>query len=190
MAVPTRPAQDAIIDPVWGQWVHDNLNTVFATLAAAKAAVPTPPDGLRGYLLDEDSMIIGKGGTWRWWQKCWAPRTGNTEQIVWNANANAASCLSITSLMGRLYTVELNLIINTAATAYAQTVGTLQPGWFMTTRIDPGQTTGHSAGAGSGRTQISPSGAIVPTWAAADNPAASVGGHLLFQLVLADLRPA
>ena len=25
MAVPTRPAQDAIIDPVWGQWVHDSL---------------------------------------------------------------------------------------------------------------------------------------------------------------------
>lgn len=23
MAVPTRPTQDAIIDPVWGQWVHD-----------------------------------------------------------------------------------------------------------------------------------------------------------------------
>ena len=25
MAVPTRPVQDAIIDPAWGQWVHDNL---------------------------------------------------------------------------------------------------------------------------------------------------------------------
>ena len=23
MAVPTRPVQDAIIDPAWGQWVHD-----------------------------------------------------------------------------------------------------------------------------------------------------------------------
>jgi len=25
MAIPTRPTQDAIIDPVWGQWVHDTL---------------------------------------------------------------------------------------------------------------------------------------------------------------------
>ena len=25
MAVPTRPVQDAIIDPVWGQWVHDTI---------------------------------------------------------------------------------------------------------------------------------------------------------------------
>lgn len=24
MANPTRPVQDAIIDPVWGQWVHDD----------------------------------------------------------------------------------------------------------------------------------------------------------------------
>lgn len=25
MADPTRPVQDAIIDPVWGQWVHDHI---------------------------------------------------------------------------------------------------------------------------------------------------------------------
>lgn len=27
MPAPTRPAQDAIIDPVWGQWVHDHQIT-------------------------------------------------------------------------------------------------------------------------------------------------------------------
>ena len=30
MPAPTRPTQDAIIDPVWGQWVHDHVDGVSA----------------------------------------------------------------------------------------------------------------------------------------------------------------
>lgn len=45
MAEPTRPVQDAIIDPIWGQWVHDhvvNSNTGALHMATVSNASAVP----------------------------------------------------------------------------------------------------------------------------------------------------
>ena len=41
MAEPSRPVQDAIIDPAWGQWVHDNVKVNNVPNAIAGTGVVT-----------------------------------------------------------------------------------------------------------------------------------------------------
>ena len=46
MAVPTRPVQDAIISPEWGQWVHDNTVRTLAIRALTVGPRPTDASGV------------------------------------------------------------------------------------------------------------------------------------------------
>ena len=105
MATPTRPVQDAIIDPVWGQWVHDavlNKASIIGTAsgpitfsAAGRAFIPASMFGLTaitGILVTASptnamavfNIIDGVGtGTiqingiyWAWGGSAWNPQPG------------------------------------------------------------------------------------------------------------------
>jgi hypothetical protein len=74
MAVPTRPVQDAIIDPVWGQWVHDHV--AGATVRTTSVSV---------------TRVTTAGGNFGMPKSEWAPGIATVQGYIVGALANDAT---------------------------------------------------------------------------------------------------
>lgn len=160
---------------------------VYASLAAAKAAVPAPPDGLFGYLLDEDSLIIGKGGTWRWYRKTFPHTLGNSAFISWAALVTAASCYVNIQLAGRGLILQIAATVATPVTGSNATYATLAAPYRPLVRQDVPGCPGHSTGAGSGRASVQPTGDLAWWFTGGDNSVAVGSWYAIYAYQIADL---
>jgi hypothetical protein len=65
VTVPARPADDAIVDPLWGQWVHDSLTAQVPGIIIGRATAQSIPSGTPSVITLEVATIQRQvGGTW------------------------------------------------------------------------------------------------------------------------------
>lgn len=83
----------------------DNSPPSFANLAALKTNWTSPPNGAFAYLLDEHSICVAKGGTWRWWDKVFPYLQGaNPSYLTWfGAPVQLANSRSWAQISGGLW---------------------------------------------------------------------------------------
>ena len=60
-AVPTRPTQDAILDPVWGQWVHDAVAGKLITLGRVTKSYTFAANGRTNVLASDVGLATIDG---------------------------------------------------------------------------------------------------------------------------------
>lgn len=203
-ALSTDPGNDLTLGTDTGfMFDHDSMGLAghihtFASLSAALSAVPTPPDGMFGWLLDTDALIVGKAGTWRWYRKTFPHQTGNAVWggsgsgmgMNWTSTYTSASYTHL-SINGRSVTLTFSGVLATPVNASSANIATLYPAAiFPVVRIDQGLSCGYSNGAGSGRVQVSVSGALAPFWTANDVPAACSSIYGCITWSIADLLAA
>lgn len=179
-----------LIDTAWGNGIRDRVTMPMDSLAALKAGWVSPPDGARAYLLDEGSVCVAKGGTWRWYQKTFPVTAGNASWITWSGIVNPASSISVLVLNGRGAVISVNGSLSTAVTSSSGALGTLAAGLRPSTRMDCGAVGSVSTGAGSGRGYVDTGGTIGHQFIAANNPSAFNGILMTVAYSLPDLAPA
>lgn len=150
-----------IIESAWGNAIRDRSLQKFDSLAALKAGWTSPPDGSHAYLLDENSLLLAKAGTWRWLTKVFPAAVGNTAWITWAALATAASSAAQLSISGRWVTLWASAVLATPATASSGTLATIAAPYRLpggAPRSDCPAVGATSTGAGVGRAYVDSGG--------------------------------
>ena len=135
MAIPTRPVQDAIIAPDWGQWVHDTANAPcgFRSTAAAvnatsgtwtdyaTVALPNAPAGT--YFAMTAAPCVSAGSTaGAMYLAIHTPPTPVTaadqtqiSEGFWNSNLVSGTCMRLITHSGGTLTVAAAIIATQGA---------------------------------------------------------------------------
>lgn len=167
-------------DPIRSPWAQDVTKLGvhrFDSKAALLAGWTAPPDGSWAYLQDEDTVVVRKAGSWRYYEKEYPHVQGtNTTWLTYAAASIVASSWTSLHLSGRRCFMVAAFGVTNPATSMASTLfATLAAPFWPTARQDYLVGTGSAAGAGSGRVAvINTSGAMQVLWTAGDNPAAVV----------------
>jgi len=83
LANPTRPVQDGVIDPVWGQWVHDRQADAQTQLQVRLTAAFHINTNAVWTVVPFPAPLINVGSNWQAGSNAWrAPRAGRIEAMV------------------------------------------------------------------------------------------------------------
>ena len=181
------PAPGDPVQAAWAQAVTGLAIHPYASLAALKAAWPTAPENAWAYLLDENSLCVGKGGTWRWYIKAFPFVAGNTSYLTWTASATAATSQSSLHLQGRAAILSANIALATAAQNGGASFCTFVSAFSPIARVDCAAGMGWASGAGSGRGALIPGGGISVFWHSGNNPNAATNSYVTAEYEVADL---